>query len=297
MQEKKKKKKGKISKAQQISDYAFNFKPGDAFFYKIHPVSKVIWFILITYIVLIQDSLILLSIIFIIITLFSKSNRIGFLEVFKKIRYIIFMVLIMILFNILFDANIFGAHEVLFYLWYPFIPIRRLVVYFALRTAIWVLTLSTTGLIFLTTTAPKDLVMGLRKMKLSYKIAYSMMVGLRYIPLIQDNTNAVILAQKARGLDRSNLRSVRRAWELVKDRLSTTMVLVFRNANATSISMELRGFGRYKDRTDLYKLSFSIKDKIFICVLIALSIFLTLYRFHLLPFIPSMPSIYHLFWG
>ncbi len=297
MQEQSVSKKRKKEKSSQIADYVFNFKPSNSFFNNLNPVSKLLWFVFMTYIVLIQNSLLILSGMMICIFFLGKLNGIGFRELIRKLRWIIIIVIILIILNIFFNAIPSGKDEILFYIWYPYIPIRRLAVYFGVKVGIWVLSLSTCGLIFLITTPPKDLVYGLRKLKLPYKLAFSMMVGLRYIPIIQDNTNAVIIAQKARGLERANAKSFRRVLEMIKDRLSTSLILVMRNATYTAISMELRAFGRFKDRTDLYKVKFEGRDIFFLSILIFFIVFLTLYRFNLLPFIPPVPSIYSLIWG
>ena len=287
----------KKNKTQQISDYIFNFKPSDSFFHKLHPLSKILWFVVATYIVLIQNSLILLSGIMICVIAIARLNGISFSEFFRKIRWIIMIVIFAVILNIFFNAIPSGAEEVLFYIWYPYIPIRRLAVYFGVKVGIWIITLSTCGVIFLMSTPPKDLVYGLRSLKLPYTLAFSLMVGFRYIPLIQDSTNAVIIAQKARGLELGNARSVRRALELIKDRLTTSLILTMRNAHYTAISMELRAFGRYKDRTELYQIKLARRDILFLICLIFLAVFLTLYCFKLLPFLPQPPSIYHLIWG
>ena len=239
----------------------------------------------------------MLSGLMICVLILALLNGISFSEFLRKIRWIIVIVIVFVVLNIFFNAIPVGEEEVLFYIWYPYLAIRRMAVYFAIKVGIWILTLSTSGIIFLMTTPPKDLVYGLRKLKLPYSIAFSIMVAFRYIPLIQDSTNAVIMAQKARGLEVANAKTLRRVLELITDRLSTSLILTMRNAHYTAISMELRAFGRYKDRTDLYHLPFSKKDTLFTIFLIGLAIFLTLYRFNLLPFLPQVPSIYHLIWG
>jgi energy-coupling factor transport system permease protein len=294
---KNKEKKPRKNKVKQITDYAFNYVPGNSLFHQLHPITKIIWFFLMTLFVLLQNSLIILTAIMLSVFIMAKLNGIGFRTIFKKLRWIIIFIVLMIVLNIIFNASVITNDPVLFYIIYPYLPVRRYAVYFAFRTAIWILTLSTCGVIFLITTPPKDLIYGLRKLGLPYKIAFSIIVGLRYIPLIQNNTNAVIIAQKARGLERSNVKTFRRALELVKDRLTTTLILVFRDANYTSISMELRAFGRFKNRTDLYKVKKTKKDYIFLAVFLFITIFLTLYRFNLIPFIPPMVSIYSLIGG
>ena len=193
----------KESKDQQIVDYVFNFKPGSSLFHKLHPVSKIIFTIFLTYSVLIQSSLLMLGGFFILILILSLIVGLSIRSLFTRLRWVILMVIFTVIINILFNA-IEGEQEILFYL-IPrdsledsLLPIRRLAVYYALRIAAWILILSNCGLLFLHTTAPKDMVYGLRCLGMPYKFAYALMIGMRYIPLIQDSTTSVIIAQKAR---------------------------------------------------------------------------------------------------
>jgi energy-coupling factor transport system permease protein len=287
----------KNRKSQQILDYTFNFKPGTTFFHKLHPVSKILFAIFFTFIVLIQTSLIVLFGLFIFIVILSLSSGISIKSLLSRLKWIIMIVIITIVINILFNA-LGKESEILFYLipeWLtdpPHLPIRRLAAYYAFRISFWILTLSNCGLIFLYTTAPQDIVIGMRSLGIPYKIAYSLMIGLRYVPLIQDNTTTVVIAQKARGLDRTNIKGVKRAWELVRDRLTTALILIFKQIKITAKSLELRGFGQDKKRTDLYKVKFHKRDFIFILLFFIVVTFLSLYRFGVLNFIPQIPSLY-----
>jgi hypothetical protein len=68
----------KNSRSQQIIDYIFHFTPGNSLFHKLHPVTKIFWFIIISILVLSVRSLILLSCLLIIIAFLSKSTGLGF---------------------------------------------------------------------------------------------------------------------------------------------------------------------------------------------------------------------------
>ena len=155
----------KVSKEQQIVDYIFNFRPGISFFHKLHPVSKIIFTVLFTYIVLIQSSLLVLAGLFIFITILSLRIGLTVKSLLTRLRWIIMIVVLTVIINILFNA-IDGDPQILFYL-IPkepiedsLLPIRRLAVYYAFRIAAWMLILSNCGVILLHTTAPKDMVYG-----------------------------------------------------------------------------------------------------------------------------------------
>ena len=291
----------KKRKNQQIMDFVFNFRPGSSFFHRLHPVTKILFTILFTYVVLIQKSLIILSGLFCIIVVISLSSSISIKSLFSRLKWVLIIVIFTIVINILFNA-INEETEILFYL-IPkdpieesLLPIRRLAVYYAFRISFWVLILSNCGLVFLHTTSPKDMVYGFRKLGMQYKFAYAFMIGLRYVPLIQDSTTSVIIAQKARGLDRVNARGVKRVYELIQDRLTTSLILIFKQIKITAKSLELRGFGQHRKRTDLYNLKFNLRDIVFLLLFVSIVVFLSLYRFGVMHFIPPIPSIYSLFW-
>ncbi len=296
-------------------DYVFNYKPGSSFFHKLHPTSKILFMIFFTYIVLIQSSLIALTVLFLFIVLISVAVGISIKGLFSRLKWIIVIVVFTVIINILFNV-IDGESDILFYL-IPkepieesLFPIRRVAVYYAFRIAVWMLTLSNCGLIFLHTTSPKDMVQGIRSIPIpfrsilrrflfrssSYTFEYSLMIGLRYIPLVQDSTTSVVVAQKARGLTRSNARGIKRTWALIRDRLTTSLILIFKQIKTTSKSLELRGFGKFPTRTDIYKVKFHFRDSIFLISFFSLVIFLSLYRFGALSFIPPIPSLYQMFW-
>lgn len=277
-------------------DYVSNFRPGTSLFHKLHPVPKITWFILLTYVVLIQSSLLILGGLYIVIIFISLSAGISLKSLLSRLRWIIVIIVFTVVINILFNAQTQAQEEVLFYLGTPNLPIRRLAVYYALRIAMWILILSNCGIIFLQTTSPKDVIYGLRSLGTPYKFAYALMIGMRYIPLIQDNTTSVVIAQKARGLERSNVKTIRIAWDLIRDRLTTSLILIFKQVKITANSLELRGYGKFKTRTDLYHISWHIRDAVFLLLFFSSVLFLSLYRFGALPFIPPIPSIYQLFW-
>ena len=287
----------KKNKNQQIVDYIFNFQPGNSFFHRLHPVSKILFIVLYTYIVLIQTSLLMLAGLFMVMLLLSLSVGISFRSLFSRLRWVIIIVFFTVIINIMFNA-IKGTSEILFYL-IPKeskLPIRRIAVYYALRIAFWIMILSNCGIVFLHTTSPKDFVIGLRSLGMPYKFAYALMIGMRYIPLIQDNTTSVIIAQKARGLSVSNTRGIKRAWNLIRDRLTTSLILIFKQVKITAKSLELRGFGKQRKRTDIYWSQWHCKDIFFLFVFFLIIVSISMYRFGVFDFIPPIPSIYSLFW-
>jgi energy-coupling factor transport system permease protein len=119
---------------------------------------------------------------------------------------------------------------------------------FAFSLAMRIYIIFVISLIFVRTTNPRDLaVSSVQVLHVPYRIAYSMFVALRIIPLIEDQFATVRAAQTVRGVGmdpglRGRIRnSVRYALPV--------LVGVMREANIMVLSMESRAFGAYPTRT------------------------------------------------
>ena len=263
--------------------------------HKLNPISKIIFLVLLTILTFTINSVIFLaSISFFLITL-ALTSGITLKNLVKKLKFIVFILIFSVVLNIFFNAIPSDQDVVLFYLFnFSFLPIRRLAVYFALRALFIVLTLYTSAIIFTNTTSMKDFVYSLIGLKIPYTYCFSFMVAIRYIPLIEDEAKTIALAQRARGLGLEKVNSIRKAYNLIFERLVTTLISILRKTHTTSISMESRCFGLYKERTNLIKISYKAKDIIFILLCVVVFITIILYLLKLLP-LPPIPSLYNIF--
>jgi energy-coupling factor transport system permease protein len=157
-----------------------------------------------------------------------------------------------------------------------------------------ILTLFSSAIVYSNTTSMKDFVYALISIKLPYKYCFSFMVGIRYIPIIEEEAKTVALAQKARGLGLEEINTFKKAYRLIFDRLAATLVTILRKSQVTSISMENRCFGISKNRTNLTRVRFKKKDFLFVIISTLIFMFLLLYTIRLLP-IPYFPSLYSIF--
>lgn len=105
-------------------------------------------------------------------------------------------------------------------------------------------------MIFVSTTDPSEFASSLNKIGISYKIAYSVSLALRYIPDIQKEYREISLSEQARGLEMDGKKQ-----KLVK-RLKNAALMLFPliissmdRIEVISNAMELRGFGKGKKRT------------------------------------------------
>ena len=104
-------------------------------------------------------------------------------------------------------------------------------------------------LLFLCTTNPSEFAASLNKIGVSYKIAYSVALALRYIPDIQKEYHDISQAQQARGIEMSKKESL---WKRLKAASAILIPLILSSMDKIEVisnAMELRGFGKNKKRT------------------------------------------------
>lgn len=116
------------------------------------------------------------------------------------------------------------------------------------------------AIILLFTTNPSEFSAGLNKIGVPYKIAYAFSITLRYIPDVQSDYHTINLAQQARGYEISKKASLKNR---AKGAVQIILPLVFTSLDrieTISQAMELRRFGRQKQRSWYQEQSFSICD-------------------------------------
>lgn len=123
--------------------------------------------------------------------------------------------------------------------------------------------------VFIVTTDPSEFASSLNGVGVPYTISYAVAISLRYIPDIQDEFHKIKNAQEARGIEMSRKASV---LSRIKSTASIIFPLLFISMdriNVVSNAMELRGFGKKKQRTWYRKRTLSKADY----SVIALSLF------------------------
>ncbi|NHJ25662.1 MAG: energy-coupling factor transporter transmembrane protein EcfT [Candidatus Lokiarchaeota archaeon] len=275
--------------------YLFAYISNNSFMHKLNPISKLIFLLFLTIETFIIGSIILQSALFLLVIILLLLSKIKPKFIFKKLRFMVIILLISVVLNIFFNALPNEDEIVLFYLFnVPFLPIRRLAVYFALRAFFILLTLYTSAILFTNTTSPKDFVYSMMRMRIPYKFCFAFMVGLRFIPSIEEEAKTIALAQQARGFNIEKVKTLRKAYAFISERMIGTLVSILRKGQTVSLSMENRCFGVFKNRTNLIKVKFKFSDLVFMVLIILGFIFIILYIFNFLP-IPRIPSLYSIF--
>ena len=190
---------------------------------------------------------------------------------FKEISFILYFILFFLLLNALlifvfspYQGNdIYGTKTVLFHLVGPY-SVTKEQLFYEFNVILKYFATIPMALLFILTTDPSEFAASLNKLGVSYKIAYTVSIALRYIPDVQRDYRDISFAQQARGIDLSNKEKLLKR---IKNSVAILMPLIFSSLDRIdkiSLAMELRAFGNNKKRTWYNSKTFSSKD--YVCI-------------------------------
>ncbi|MFQ7546656.1 MAG: energy-coupling factor transporter transmembrane component T family protein, partial [Turicibacter sp.] len=201
---------------------------------------------------------------------------------FKDIAFVFYFILVFLLINnlavFLFapleGVSIYGTQHNLVKLFGPYILTKEQLFY-QFNMTIKYLTIIPIGLIFLATTNPSEFAASLNKLGISYRIAYSVSIAMRYIPDIQRDFIEISQAQQARGIDLSHKEKLTKRLKNMGAILLPLIFTSLERIETISYAMELRAFGKNKKRTFYSERPFVVRDWIaIVSVTVCMIIFL-----------------------
>ena len=228
-------------------------------------IALIIWAVasMITY-----DTRVLLGMFVISIIVFKISK-----VKFKQVSFVLYFILIFLLLNniaiFIFSpyegVQIYGSRNDLFKIAGPD-TITAQQLFYQFNITLKYFSRIPMALLFMTATNPSEFAASLNKIGVSYKIAYSVSIALRYIPDVQRDYQDISFAQQARGIDMSKKEKLTKR---IKNSASILMPLIFSSLDrieAISSAMELRAFRSNKKRTWYNGRPFKLGDYITILV-------------------------------
>lgn len=236
------------------------YLPGNSFVHRLDARSKIL--LLIAYIVFLFLCRNFVSLL--IMTLFSFLiiflTRISFLKYLKSLRLVLVVIIITGIMNIF-----YGSGEVLWQWWIFTVTKGGLINAAFVVVRISLLMMISSVLTY--TTSPTDLTDALECLMKPltifhikvHEIAMMMTIALRFIPVLLDETDKIMNAQKSRGADMENGSPIRRVKALIPV-LIPLFVSAFRRAGDLATAMECRCYNGGKNRTRMKVLHFSFRD-------------------------------------
>jgi energy-coupling factor transport system permease protein len=255
------------------------YVPGQSLIHKMDPRSKLLMIFVFVFIVFLANNLLtymVLGLFTLVVVLLTRLPLSFLLKGLKPVLWIILFTFILHLFvtkegEILLDLGFFRIYEEGLKQGI-YISLRFL--YLILMTTI--LTLTTTPIEI--TDGMESLLAPFKKLGLPvHELALMMSISLRFIPTLMEETDKILKAQMARGVDFTS--------GPIKDRLKAVVPLLvplfisaFKRAEELATAMEARGYNGGEGRTKLRQLKWSILDTSVITLLVVLGLVLIYIR-------------------
>ena len=254
-----------------MRDIAFGqFYPGHSLLHKLDPRAKII--LLVSFIVLVfctanyaALSVVVASVIGVVLL-----SRVPLRLYFKSLKMIVFIVLITSALNLF-----YGTGEPLCQFWVFKITLAGINNAVFVGVRIISLILISSALTF--TTSPNDLTDALERLMKPlnvfhvkvHEIAMMMTIALRFVPLLLEETDKIMSAQKSRGADMESGSFVQRIKALIPV-LIPLFVSAFRRAYELAVAMECRCYQGGQGRTRMKTLKLSYRDYVSSAVVVVL---------------------------
>lgn len=271
-----------------LKDVTFGqYYPADSFVHRLDPRTKLLF--LIAYIVMLFVADTFYGLLLGMIVLFAAvaASRVPFRSVLRSVRGILVLLAFTSLLNVFFHGG-----QTLLAEW-GIIKIYLEGIIFAVFLMIRLVFLVMASAILTLTTTPVSLTDGLESLLFPLTLikfpvhvfALIMSIALRFIPILMDETNRIINAQKARGADFESGNFIRRIRAVVPI-LIPLLISALRRAEELADAMDARCYSSAKKRTKYKKLRFGAGDLVaalVVAVLIAGIILFNVYAVAIWP--------------
>ncbi|MCR5672151.1 MAG: energy-coupling factor transporter transmembrane protein EcfT [Lachnospiraceae bacterium] len=215
-------------------------------------VTKLVFFLLwsitsmITYDTRVLATMIVLSL---VILRASKTEWRQVGSVFKFVMvFLVLNVITIYLFAPYQGTEIYGTKTVIAHIYGRYdITLEQL--FYELNIVLKYATVVPSAFMFVVSTDPSEFAASLNRVGISYYVAYSIAIALRYIPDVQDDFVKIKNAEAARGIELSKKAGL---VERIKNTAPILFPLIFSSMNRIDVvsnAMELRGFGKHRKRT------------------------------------------------
>jgi len=251
------------------------FFPGDSILHRIDPRMKIILTALFIVLVFMAGSLLALAIVAILTFSLAPIAKISPKVVLKSLKPLRFVLVFMAIINVFWTK---GEGDPLISFWVIKIWWQGLLYALFVMVRIVVLLVGTTVLLSYTTSpialtdSIEQLLAPLKKIRVPvHDFAMMMTIALRFIPTLIDETNKIMSAQKARGVDFSSGGLIKRAKALIPIFIPL-FVSSIRRADELAIAMECRCYRGDVGRTRMKVLRYGARDFVALILTAALCV-------------------------
>jgi energy-coupling factor transport system permease protein len=144
--------------------------------------------------------------------------------------------------------------------------------------------------VFFLTTSPDHLGLALEESRVPYEFAFAFTTAVRFVPVLAEEAQTIMDAQKARGLELEKGSLLKRIRNYIPV-LIPLIVSAIRRSLELAEAMESRAWGAVKRRTNLYALKLHLGDYLLLALSIGILI-VAVYSFIMAIPIPTITSFF-----
>lgn len=237
------------------------FYPADSVLHRLDPRVKLVGTFVFLISLFVGKGLFAYAIATVFLAVTVKLSKIPLKMILKSLKAIIIILLITVSFNLFLTGG-----EVIFKA--GFLKITKEGVSIAFFMALRLIYLVISASLMTLTTTPNDLTDGLesllgplKKVKVPvHEISMMMSIALRFIPILLEETDRIMKAQKARGADFDTGNLIQKAKSMVP-LLVPLFISAFRRANDLAMAMEARCYRGGEGRTKMKPLHYEQRDR------------------------------------
>lgn len=247
--------------------------PGESFVHKLDPRTKIISSLLFVISLFILNSFIGYAAMALFLAFIVFNAKISPRYLYKGLKPVFILIVFTAILNVFMTKG--SDNNLLFQ--YKFLSIYKEGVNTAGFMAIRLILLIMGTSVLTLTTSPIELTDGIEKLlkpigpQIAHELAMMMSIALRFIPTLMDETDKIMMAQKARGADFETGGLVKKAKSLIP-LLVPLFISSFKRADELAMAMEARAYRGGVGRTRMKVLKFTIRDTVtfilFACILI-----------------------------
>jgi energy-coupling factor transport system permease protein len=248
------------------------YYPGKTFFHKLDPRAKIIFMVIISMAIFaVQQIPVALVVLAVMLCLWFIA-RLPFSVLWSFIK----VLLPIIGFLFLVQAILYPGNTPLIK---PLIPIGKgygqvtlegilFAVLLGLRLIAMIIMLPLVNF----TTPVQIFALGMVKMGMPYRLAYTMTTALNLVPILQSETGVIVDAQRLRAMQSFEKGKLVEKLKAYPALVTPLVIGSMRRAQLMAVAMDSRAFGASKSRTYLEDISLHVWDWIFICLTVAFTI-------------------------
>ncbi len=225
----------------------------DSLIHRLHPLTKLIWSVVILALGLLLDSPWYLAAILLSVVIVGFLGRVGR----ETVRYVVTLLAIAVVIFI-FQVWFRPGGRILFSVFPPalpvvggWLPVTEGGVLYGIAMTLRVMCIVSPFAVILSTTQPRDIIMALvEKLHVPYDYAFLFTTTLRFMPVIGAEVNTISEAQRARAYPTEGWNPIRKLKALIPLSLPIVFIAI-EKADRLGLCMDLRGYGS-KERTYLH---------------------------------------------